>query len=208
MNGASEDGPAGLLRQAREGDRQALGRLLDSYRGYLRVLARLEIGRRLQGKADASDVVQEVYLRAHNHFDQFRGGSEGELAAWLRQILANALADLVRHYHGRRRRDVRLERDLAGGLDHSSQALADQLSSGGPSPSEQASDREQAVRVVGALDRLPEHYSQVLILRHLQGLPFAEVARQMQRSPDSVEKLYARALIRLRQEMEGHHASD
>src|SRR5262249_18694074 len=87
-----------LLRRARAGDGLALGELLERYRNYLKLLARLQGDRRLKGKFDASDLVQETFLEAHRDFDQFRGVTERELAAWLRQILVSNLANLVRHY--------------------------------------------------------------------------------------------------------------
>src|SRR5438128_938238 len=112
-----------LIRLARDGTDGALGHLLELYRPYLTLLARVQIGRRLQGKADAADVVQDTFLEAHRHFPQFRGGSEPELAAWLRQILATCLAHLVRRYYGTKARDVRLERELGEDLDRSSHAF-------------------------------------------------------------------------------------
>src|ERR1700739_4804085 len=90
--------PEQLLTLARAGDRQAMGRLLEQYRQYLLLLARLQIGRRLQGKGDASDLVQETFYKAHRDFAGFRGRSEAELIAWLRQMLATSLAGLVRRY--------------------------------------------------------------------------------------------------------------
>src|SRR5262245_18602047 len=95
-----EPDPEELLRQARAGSKPALGSLLELYSSYLELLARLQIGRRLQGKVDAADLVQETFLRAHQFFEQFEGSTEAELVAWLRQILASRLADLVRRYHG------------------------------------------------------------------------------------------------------------
>src|SRR5262249_58921513 len=111
--------PEQLLRLARAGDGAARGQLLELYRNYLAVLARLHIGRRLQGKVDASDVVQEAFLKAHRNFAQFRGNTEGELVGWLRRILVSHLLNLARHHHGSRRRDSRLEQDLAAELDQS-----------------------------------------------------------------------------------------
>src|SRR5580704_16305629 len=102
--------PENLLREAKAGDAATLGRLLERYRRYLSLLARVQIGQRLQGKVDASDLVQETFLEAHRNFDRFRGGSEGEFVAWLRQILAGNLADLLRRYLGTQGRDVHLER--------------------------------------------------------------------------------------------------
>jgi RNA polymerase sigma-70 factor, ECF subfamily len=194
-------GPEQRLRLARAGDGHALGRLLDPYRNYLTLLARLQIIRRLPSKVDAADLVQETFLKAHRHFDQFRGGTEAELAGWLRQILAANVANLVRHYYGTRGRDVRLECELADELDRSSQALC--LVARQSSPSQRATRREEAVLLADALARLPEDYAEVIVLRNLQGLPFAEVAGRMGRSLDGVEKLWVRALARLRRSLGG-----
>src|SRR4051794_6513815 len=100
-----------LTDLARGGDAAALGALLESVRPYLTLLARLQIGRRLQGKADPADLVQDAFLQAHRDFPAFRGASEAELMAWLRHILAGHLANLVRRYFGTQGRNVRLERD-------------------------------------------------------------------------------------------------
>jgi RNA polymerase sigma-70 factor (ECF subfamily) len=187
-----------LLALARTGDDSALGLLLERYRAYLMLLARLQIGRRLQGKADCGDVVQETFLEAARHFGRFQGVTEPELAAWLRQILATTLAHLVRRYYGTQARDVRLERVLEEELDGSSRAVDRGLVAAQSTPSQRASRREQAVLLADALDRLPPDYREVIILRHLEELTFPEVAQRMGRSVDSVEKLWVRALPRLR----------
>ena len=168
--------PDGLVRLARDGDGTALGQLLQQYRSYLALLARLQIGRRLQGKADAGDLVQETFLLAHRSWHLFRGTTERELIAWLREILTGQLANLVRHYLGTQRRNVRLERELAGELEQSSRSLDAGLVAEYSSPSQQASRREQAVLLADALERLPADYREVLILRHLEGLTFPDVA--------------------------------
>jgi RNA polymerase sigma-70 factor (ECF subfamily) len=189
-----------LLRQARGGaDASALGLLLESCRNYLTLLARVEIGRRLQAKADASDVVQETFLAAHRDFANFRGTTEKEFAAWLRQVLAFRLGDLVRRYCGTQGRDVQLERQLADDLDQSSRSLV--LMAPESSPSQQLCRREQAVRLADALERLPADYRTVIVLRHVEGLRFPEVARRLGRSVDSVEKLWVRGLARLRRSL-------
>jgi RNA polymerase sigma-70 factor (ECF subfamily) len=188
-----------LLKQARLGNVEALGRLLELYRRYLTLLARLQIDRRLRGKVDAADLVQETFLEAHRDFGQFRGVREAELGAWLRQILANNLANLVRHYRGTGRRDVGLERRLLVELDQSSRELDRGLAAKQSTPSQQAIRREQALRLVDALEHLPDDYQEVIILRQLERLTFPEVGRRMRRSLDSVKNLWARALARLGQ---------
>ncbi len=195
--------PEHLLQEARAGDAATLGPLLELYRRYLTLLARLQIGPRLQGKVDASDLVQETFLDAHRNFARFRGLDEAALVRWLRQILAANLADLFRRYLGTEGRDVRLERAIEDAFDRSSVLLGRGLVGPQSSPSQQAMRREQEVLLADALGQLPDDYREVLVLRHLQGLTFPEVARRMGRSLDSVEKLWMRGLARLRQVMGG-----
>jgi RNA polymerase sigma-70 factor (ECF subfamily) len=193
--------PDRLLTEAR-GNAAALGPLLELYRRYLGLLARVQVGQRLQGKVDASDLVQETFLDAHRRFQQFRGTSEAEFTRWLRQILAAKLADLLRRYLGAKGRDVRLERDLEKALELSAAQFGAGIADSGSSPSHQASRREQAVILADALAQLPDDYREAIVLRHLEGLTFPEVARRMGRTLDSVEKLWMRALAKLRQVME------
>jgi RNA polymerase sigma-70 factor (ECF subfamily) len=195
--------PQLLLQQARGGSEVALGQLLESYSHYLTLLARVQIGRRLQGKLDASDLVQETFLEAHRQIGHFRGTTEGELVAWLRRILAGRLALMLRRYLGTKGRDVKLERELAMQLDQSSQALDGGLLASYSTPSQHAARREQALLLAEALAQLPEDYREVIILRHLENLSFADVARRMGRTEDSVQKLWVRALANLRRWLEG-----
>src|SRR5262249_35843416 len=159
----------------------ALGRLLERYGNYLTLLARLQVGRRLRGKLDPSDLVQETFLKAHRDFARFRGDTEPEFVAWLRQILAAGLAGQVRRYLGTQGRDPRLERQLEGELEQSSRALDGGLMAPGSTPSQQAARREQAVLLADALERLPAHYREVIILHHLEGLTLSQTARRLGR---------------------------
>ena len=202
MDRATPD-PEQLLRLARGGDGTALGLLLEMYRNYLGLLARYQIGRRLQGKVDASDLIQETFLEAHRDFGQFKGSTEPELVSWLRRILATNLANQMAHYRGTQRRDVALERELSAELDRSSRVLDYSLIAKGSSPSQRAARREQGVVLADALGKLPEEYRQVLVLRHLEELSFPEVAQRMGRTVFSVKNLWARALAKLRRSLEG-----
>jgi RNA polymerase sigma-70 factor (ECF subfamily) len=194
----SDRTPQELLRLAQEGDGPALGQLLSVYRSYLSFMAGLQINRRLQGKADASDLVQETCLEVHRHFNQFRGRTEAEFIAWLRTILVGLTANHIRKYLGTKQRDARLERSLAVELENASEILDRNLPAAGASPSQQAVRRESIVLLADALERLPEDYRRTIVLRNFEGLPFSEVAAQMGRSVDSVEKLWVRALAQLR----------
>jgi RNA polymerase sigma-70 factor (ECF subfamily) len=186
-----------LIDRARRDEPGALDRLLDSYRNCLRLLARTGLDVSLQGKADPSDLVQEALLKASQHFGQFRGANDAELAGWLRQILARCLADLVRRYRTAGRRAGR-EQSLEQLLDRSSEALERVLAGGGSSPSASAHRRDLAVVLCDALAELGEDQREVIVLHHLEGLGWDEVARRLGRTPGAVQKLWTRALRQLR----------
>jgi RNA polymerase sigma-70 factor (ECF subfamily) len=197
-----------LLASARQGDPHALGSLLESYRNYLWFLARVEIDRQLQGKVDPSDLVQETFLAAHRDFANFRGQSEAELMGWLRRMMASNLVNLVRRYRQAKRRDVRLEQQLAANIEQSSVLLERGLAASQTSPSQQMIQREQSVALADALRQLPPNYRDAILLRQVEGLSFNEVAARMDRSVDSVKKLWIRGLAKLRDLLGEDHASE
>lgn len=200
--GMTTDGQR-MLADAKTGNGTTLGELLEQYRNYLRLLARIEIGRKLQGKVDASDLVQEVFLDAHRYFPSFRGTAEPQFVQWLREILAGTLANQIRRYFGTQARDLRLERSIAADLDRSSVALAGIPIDPHSSPSEQVMRGEQSLQVAQALSLLAPDYQSVIVLRHLEGLTFPQIAERMGRSVDSVEKLWLRGLTQLRKTFAG-----
>jgi RNA polymerase sigma-70 factor (ECF subfamily) len=197
MDEASES----LLARAREGDEAARGELLARYRNYLSMLARTQIDTFLRARLDPSDLVQETLLEAVRDFRQFAGGTEKELTAWLRKILARNLADQLKR-HKTQARDAHRQESLDVLLDNSSLLAEQALARGISSPSMQASKREEAVLLADALARLPADYRDVLVLRHLQQLKFEEVAERMKRSSGAVRMLWTRALERLQRELE------
>ena len=197
----SEVVPEQLLAQARAGDDAALGRLLELYRSYLGLMARSLIGRALRAKLDPSDVVQETFLKAHADFKGFLGQSEPELVAWLRSILVHRLADMARH-HQAQGRDLRREESLEVVLERSSLDVQRSLAEWSHSPSALAIRREQAVLLAEALQRLPEDYREVFVLRNLEHVPIEEIATRIGRSANAVRKLWSRALLALRHELE------
>jgi RNA polymerase sigma-70 factor (ECF subfamily) len=115
--------------------------------------------------------------------------------------LAATLAKLVRHYERTGRRQIALERDMADELNRSAESMDARLVQHS-SPSQHAVRREQAVLLANALARLRLDHRDVVVLRHLEGLSFAEVAKRMGRSVDAVKKLWARALVQLRNQWE------
>lgn len=193
-----------LLAAARQGDGNSLGRLLELYRNYMALLARTQIDLHLQGRFGASDVVQETFLDAVRDFAGFRGSTEAELLAWLRQILICNLARAVQQQLAQKRdlrREVSLEQRLAA-MHKSSVQFEAALAGRGSTPSAQAQRRERAALVADLLARLEPDYREVLVLRNLEGLSFAQVAQRMGRSSGAVRILWVRALEHFRRSLE------
>lgn len=176
------------------------GQGLERYRAYLLMLARMQLGGLASAKLDASDIVQQTLLEAHTKRDQFRGASHDDRAAWLRQILAHNIADGLKGLN-RAKRDVRRERSLEAAIGDSSACLGAWLSSGDPSPSEQACQHERAIKMAEALNRLPAAQREALMLQHFEGWSLAEIADHLQRTPAAVAGLLKRGLRQLRQEL-------
>ena len=197
------EGPEMLLARARSGDAAILGRLLASYRNYLRLMADTQMGPALRSRVEPSDLVQEALLEAHRDFGEFQGGHEGELLAWLRRILAHNLYNQARHFaaqQGDAAREVSLEQVQAG-VERSSLALGRCLADVGETPSQAAVQREAALRLADALARLPADYQTVLLLRVYEEMPAEEVAQHMGRTAGAVRMLQMRALAALREHL-------
>lgn len=192
----SAPGIARCIRLAREGQEDALGTLLSTYRNYLRVLAATCIDRNVRSKADPSDVVQEALLKAHGHFHEFRGTTEQEWIAWVRRILVNTIAELHRRFSLAGRR-VSRERPLEAAMERSSVMLRNLVPAPGSSPSQHAQREELGVVLADALSELEPDDREVVILRSLQELEWGEIAERMQRSRGAVRMLWSRALQRM-----------
>lgn len=180
---------------------------LNQYRGYLRVLAQVELGRRLQSKVDPSDIVQQSLLEAHQDLAALKGRTEGELVAWLRTILARNLLNTARDY-GAKKRDVRREQSLVQQLDHSSVRLERFLAAEQTSPSQRVSRGEEAEKLATALAQLPDDQRSAVILKHFHDWSLAQIAEHLDRSTLAVAGLLKRGLKKLRQLMEAKDEFD
>jgi RNA polymerase sigma-70 factor, ECF subfamily len=173
-------------------------RRLEDYRDYIRLLSRLELSPRLQAKMDASDIVQQTMLAAHEDREQFQGQTEAEWLGWLRAILANKLAAAARQF-STAARNLRRERSLEVGLDLSSSRLECLLAADQTSPSGGAVRSEELRRLARALNCLAEDQRTALELHYLKRLSVAEAAKLMQRSRPAVVGLLFRGLKKLRE---------
>ena len=172
---------------------------LARFREYLHLLARLQIGPKLHGKLDPSDMAQETLLKAHQKIDQFRGSREGELAAWLRQMLSNNILDAARKLD---RRHAGLERSPDQAMKGSSALLGECLATDQSTPSQHVMKDDQLRMLADGLAALPDDQREVVELRHLHGWSVPEISKHTGRSAASVAGLLRRGLKELRETME------
>jgi RNA polymerase sigma-70 factor (ECF subfamily) len=200
MAGPAKD-PAVWLPAARAGSSEALGQILDACRGYLLLVAQRELDPQLRAKGGASDLVQETLLDALRGFGRFHGNSEDELRRWLRRLLLNNLVSFARRYRDADKRDIRREVDLQAG--DSAAERGGGLAGTMATPSRQAMAQEQAEAIQRALERLPDDYRLVILLRYQEERSFEEIGRLMDLSPNAARKLWLRAVKRLQHESKG-----
>ncbi len=193
-----------LIQRTRAGDPAAENELLEKCRAYISLIARAQIEGWMRTKFDASDLVQQTLLEAHQGLSRFEGETEAEWLGWLRGILNHNTLDFARRYQGAAKRDVKREFsiDRAGQQSGASEARQWELPGQSETPSRILLDREQEIQVAEAVSRLPADYQEVIMLRNLQRLSFKEVAARMQRSPGAVQMLWLRALNQLQELLE------
>lgn len=189
------------MEDARNGSNEALGQVLEKCRLYLLSIARGELGADLRAKGSASDIVQETFLEAQRDFPQFSGKSEVELLRWLRQMLLHNVGAFSRRYRETSKRDLSREVVIRPGAQ--SNIPWDVMADGTPSPSSVAIEQERVAELQRALAQLSDDHRQVIRLRYEEQQSFEEIGQQMNRSPEAVRKLWARAMQSLRQEWEG-----
>lgn len=204
---ASELRPADPLtawiESARAGCDDSFNQLFAACRPYLLLIANQELVPELQAKIGGSDIVQETLAHARQKFGQFRGSTQAELKAWIRDVLIKNMHDAKRRYlwteMRQASREVSLDRDLLN-----AQQLID---SDAASPGDRVAKEEEAQKLAAALAQLPDDYREVIRLRHWEEKPFGEIGVSMARSPDAVRKLWARAIDKLREVLQTGNAS-
>jgi RNA polymerase sigma-70 factor, ECF subfamily len=186
------------IEAARQGDREALGQALSAVRDYLLLVANKELDPSLRCKGNASDLVQETFLRAQRGMQAFRGRTPSEWRHWLRSILVRNLAQERRRFCSTAKRQIRLEVNIAderrfeGSRDNET-------------PSRNLALRELEQALIEGLSRLPVHYREVVIWHQREQLSFEEIGRRRQISAEAARKLWTRALGRLRKELGPAH---
>jgi RNA polymerase sigma-70 factor (ECF subfamily) len=189
-----------LLQRAAQGDRQGWGALLERHRKRLRRMVALRLDPRLQGRIDASDVIQEAYLEASARLPEYLRQPAVPFFLWLRFLTGQKLAELHRHHLAAQMRDAGREVSLYRGSlpETSSAALAAQLLGHDPRPSEAAVRAERKLRLQAALNSMDPLDREVLALRHFEQLSNAETAQVLGLQESAASKRYIRALQKLK----------
>jgi len=185
-----------LIQRARNGDEQALGRLLDKHRPYLKLLAQREIEGRLDARVDGSDLVQQTCLSALRRFEDFIGDQEAQFLAWLRAIQDANIRDTIRRHVYTAKRALGNEQPLDG-----PEKNGDAIDRTVGTTSRRVLRGEEAVRLAEALSQLPDDQGEAVRLRHLEGWPLAQMAVQFDRSETAVAALVKRGLANLRKHL-------
>tara|TARA_R110002049_G_scaffold4601_5_gene32253 strand:+ start:354891 stop:355604 length:714 start_codon:yes stop_codon:yes gene_type:complete len=189
-----------LVVASKQGDNEALGRLLEQYRGYLLMLAHRYLSERLRRRIDPSDIVQLTYLEAKRDLPAFRGETPAEFAGWLRGMLKNNVATAVTRHITTQKRSIKREVRADGGQEDDSAGggWIGQLPGSTTSPSGVAIRAEAVVALFNALHQLPETQAEALRLRYMEGLPLAQIVERMGKSDTAVAGLLKRGLQKLR----------
>jgi len=185
-----------LISRARDGDRDALGYLLEHHRPYLKLLARRMIGERLESRLDESDIVQQTCLSVFGRIEGFDGDEPDQFVAWLRTIHEHNVRNVLRDHVSTQKRTVNREQAL-GADDVAREIVPAQQSS----PSQRLMQGERAVRLAAALQKLAPDQREAVRLRYLEGWSLAEISEHTGRTKHSIAGLIKRGLSGLRIEL-------
>jgi RNA polymerase sigma-70 factor (ECF subfamily) len=189
-----------LLERARAGDPAALNDIFARHRDRLHRMVQMRLDARLQGRIDASDVIQDACLEAARRLDDYLREPTMPPFLWLRFLVGERLLILHRQHLGVKMRDARREVSLYRDAlpEASSAALAAQLLGQHTSPSEAALRAERLLRLQEAINQLDALDREVLSLRHFEQLSRTETAQVLGIAEAAASKRYIRALKRLK----------
>jgi RNA polymerase sigma-70 factor (ECF subfamily) len=188
------------LRRLEQGDERALVELFTRHRERLRRMVRLRLDRRLQGRIDSSDVLQEAHLEVARRAREYLEQRTMPPYLWFRFLTGQALLGLHRHHFGARMRDAAHEVSLRPHRppQATSISLAEMLLGRLTSPTLAARRAEMQLRLQGVLDTMEPLDREVVALRHFEELSNGEVAQVLGLSKTAASNRYLRALGRLK----------
>jgi RNA polymerase sigma-70 factor (ECF subfamily) len=196
---------ANLVNGVIHGDKIALATLFDKYSPRLRRIINFRLDRRMYGRIDADDVMQEAYMNAEQRMNRILKDRPNTFFVWLRQIVNQTLIDVHRRHLGAQKRSAKRDISIHGGWSSASTSasLAFHLLGQLTSPSQAALRAERAEQVDAALSALGELDREMLALRHFEELTNSEAAQVLDMTVQAASMRYVRAITRLRQALKG-----
>ena len=191
------------IRRVAEGDDRALAEVFQEHRPRLRQMVLLRLDRRLQGRVDPSDILQEAFLDIARRAPEYAARRDMSFFLWLRMMTAQKLLEAHRRHLGAQQRDAGREISLFQGPlpEVSSELLASQLLGRYSSASQAAMRAEQQAKLEEILNGLETIDREILTLRHFEELTNGEVAQLLGLSKSAASNRYVRALKRLKDEL-------
>jgi len=183
-----------LLERVCSGNKEALERLFQHYRGYLHQVVTMRLDPRMSHRIDASDIIQEAQIVATRRLQDYLRSKPVSFRVWLHQIAHDQLLMAYRKHIQAERRTVNREIPLP---EQSSIQLARQLMDNGPTPSQQVVRDEQVKCIRRALGRLSDDDRNIILMRNCEQLSFNDIGYVLDIEPATARKRYGRALIRI-----------
>lgn len=193
-----------LLSAVREGDDDAVNQLLEKHRAPIRRLVELRLDRKVQRRVDVSDVVQDVMVEASGRLQKYLDDPAMAFHLWLRQIAWDRIIDTYRRHRVSAKRSMDREQPMSApaGPDQSTMEFAIQLCDPGLTPATAATQREIALKVEAAIERLNEQDREIILMRHYEHLSNQEIADSLGLNPPAASMRYLRSVRRLRELLE------
>lgn len=191
-----------LLAGAKDGNADAVNRLLERHRDAVRRLVQMRLDARIQRRVDVSDVVQDVFVEANRRLgDYIQQSQQMPFHLWLRQIAKDRIIDAHRRHRGSARRSVDREQAITvpADMDRSSIELAAQIADRELTPAAAATQHEMAQRVEAAVAQLPDQDAEIIIMRHYEHLTNQEIAQALELTEPAASMRYLRAVRKLRE---------
>ncbi|TWU23333.1 RNA polymerase sigma factor CnrH [Novipirellula galeiformis] len=206
----SDDKTETLLIAAKQGDVDAVNRLLERHRVSVRRLVEMRLDRKVQRRVDVSDVVQDVLLEASGRLEKYLDDPAMAFHLWIRQIAWDRIIDTYRRHRVSAKRNMDREQAMVipAGQDQSSVELAAQLWDPGPTPAAAATQREIATKVEAAIEQLGEQDREMILMRHYEHLSNLEIAEVLGVNPPAASMRYLRAIRRLRELLENESGDE
>ena len=200
----SQDQTQSLLNAARNGDAQAVNKLLEEHRGPVRRLVEMRLDRKVQQRIDVSDVVQDVLVEASGRLDRYLNDPVMAFHLWMRQIAWDRIIDTYRRHRVSAKRNMDRERPMSAmaGPDPSTVEFSAQIGDPEMTPATAAAQREIAIKVEGVIQQLNDQDREIILMRHYEHLSNHEIAELLKLNPPAASMRYLRALRRLRSLLE------